>query len=137
LSMTESTTAWSLIADLLKRLATRASFMVLKAYPLEFESNAPEEPEAKKKFDCRLQARQAAMRRLYRHRVCTENSIRVDHVSESLNLRGDDRSLLPLPGPVRLAIQVERPTCGRERGAPTSVDHIAAEGAWPRPAYGW
>jgi hypothetical protein len=42
--------------------------------------------------------------------VCTENSIRVDHVSESPNLRGDDRSLLPLPGPVRLAIQVERPT---------------------------
>jgi len=69
--------------------------------------------------------------------VCTENSIRVDHVSESLTLRGDDRSLLPLPGPVRLVIQVERPTCGRERGAPTSVDHIAAEGAWPRPAYGW
>jgi hypothetical protein len=45
-----------------------------------------------------------------RIRVCTENSIRVDHVSESLNLRGDDRSLLPLPGPVRLVIQVERPT---------------------------
>ena len=42
--------------------------------------------------------------------VCTENSFRVDHVSVSLNLRGDDRSLLPLPGPVRLAIQVERPT---------------------------
>jgi hypothetical protein len=47
---------------------------------------------------------------LLAHGVCTENSIRVDHVSESPNLRGDDRSLLPLPGPVRLAIQVERPT---------------------------
>ena len=45
-----------------------------------------------------------------RIRVCTENSIRVDHVSESPNVSGDDRSLLPLPGPVRLAIQVERPT---------------------------
>ena len=42
--------------------------------------------------------------------VCTENSIHVDHVSESPNLRGDDRSVLPLPGPIRLAVQVEEPT---------------------------
>src|SRR5260221_4980620 len=42
---------------------------------------------------------------------------------------GDDRALLPLPGPVRLAVQVKEPTCGRERGAPTSTDCGAAEGA--------
>jgi 2,5-furandicarboxylate decarboxylase 1 len=42
--------------------------------------------------------------------VCTENSILVDYVSESPNVSGDDRSVLPLPGPVGLAIQVEEPT---------------------------
>jgi hypothetical protein len=42
--------------------------------------------------------------------VCTENSIRIDHVSESPNLSGDDRSVLPLAGPVCLAVQVEEPT---------------------------
>jgi hypothetical protein len=42
--------------------------------------------------------------------VCTENSVRVDYVSESPNVSGDDRSLLPLPGPVRLAVQVEERT---------------------------
>jgi Integrase core domain len=42
--------------------------------------------------------------------VCTENSVRVDYVSESPNVSGDGRSLLPLPGPVRLAVQVEEPT---------------------------
>jgi hypothetical protein len=42
--------------------------------------------------------------------VCTENSVRVDYVSESPNVNGDGRSVLPLPGPVRLAVQVEEPT---------------------------
>jgi hypothetical protein len=42
--------------------------------------------------------------------VCTENSIRVDYVTESPNLSGDDRFVLSLLGPVRLAVQVERPT---------------------------
>jgi hypothetical protein len=42
--------------------------------------------------------------------VCTENSIRVDHVSESPNVSDDDRPVLPLPGPVRLAVQVEEST---------------------------
>ena len=42
--------------------------------------------------------------------VCTENSIRVDYVTESPNVSGDDRAVLPLPGPVRLAVQVEEPT---------------------------
>jgi len=43
--------------------------------------------------------------------VCVpKNSIRVDHVSESPNVGDDDRAVLPLPGPVRLAVQVEEPT---------------------------
>ena len=42
--------------------------------------------------------------------VCTENSVRVDYVSESPNVSDDDRSVLPLPGPVRHAVQVEEPT---------------------------
>jgi hypothetical protein len=37
--------------------------------------------------------------------VCTENSIRIDYVTESPNLSGDDRAVLPLPGPVRLAFK--------------------------------
>ena len=40
----------------------------------------------------------------------TENSIRVDHVSESPNVGDDDRAVPPLRGPVRLAVQVEEPT---------------------------
>src|SRR5258706_5925059 len=39
--------------------------------------------------------------------VCTENLIRIDCVTESPNVNGDDRALLPLPDPVRLAVQVE------------------------------
>jgi hypothetical protein len=35
--------------------------------------------------------------------VCTENSVRVDYVTESPNVRDD-------PGPVHLAVQVEEPT---------------------------
>ena len=42
--------------------------------------------------------------------VCTENSVHVDYVTESPNVNGDDRSVLPLPGFVRLAVQVEEPT---------------------------
>src|SRR5437870_5387209 len=42
--------------------------------------------------------------------VCTENSILVDYVTESPNVSGDDRAALLLPGPVRLALQVEEPT---------------------------
>jgi hypothetical protein len=43
----------------------------------------------------------------YADSVCTENSV---HVSESPNVGDDDRAVLPLPGPVRLAVQVEEPT---------------------------
>ena len=43
-------------------------------------------------------------------RVCTENFVRIDYVTESPNVSGDDRSVLPLPGPVGLAVQVEEPT---------------------------
>ena len=42
--------------------------------------------------------------------VCTENLIRIDCVTESPNVNGDDRALLPLSDPVRLAVQVEEPT---------------------------
>src|SRR5438128_5176041 len=38
--------------------------------------------------------------------VCTENLIRIDCVTESPNVNGDDRALLPLSDPVRLAVQV-------------------------------
>src|SRR5438552_18015538 len=69
--------------------------------------------------------------------VCTENLIRIDCVTESPNVNGDDRALRPLPDPVRLAVQVEEPTCGRERGAPSSTDCAAAQGARSRPAHKW
>jgi hypothetical protein len=36
--------------------------------------------------------------------VCIENSVRIDHVTESPNVSGDDRAALLLPDPVRLAI---------------------------------
>jgi hypothetical protein len=43
--------------------------------------------------------------------VCTENSILIDYLTESLNVSGDDlAAALFLPGPVRLALQVEEPT---------------------------
>ena len=42
--------------------------------------------------------------------VFAENLIRIDCVTESPNVNGDDRALLPLPDPVRLAVQVEEPT---------------------------
>jgi hypothetical protein len=48
--------------------------------------------------------------RVKRSSVCTENSILIDYVTESPNVTGDDRSVMFLPGPVRLAVQVEEPT---------------------------
>jgi len=54
------------------------------------------------KSKSRLEAENAA--------ACTENLILVDYVTESPNVNGDDRALLPLPDPVRLAVQVEEPT---------------------------
>ena len=42
--------------------------------------------------------------------MCTENSILVAYMTESPNVSGDDRSLMLLPDPVRLAVQVEEPT---------------------------
>src|SRR5207244_4096688 len=35
------------------------------------------------------------------------------------------------------AVQVKEPTCGRERGAPTSTDCAAEEGARSRPTHEW
>ena len=43
-------------------------------------------------------------------RMSPKRPIRVDHVSESPNVADDDRAVLPLPGPARLATQVEEPT---------------------------
>src|SRR5947207_4381747 len=65
--------------------------------------------------------------------VCTENLIPFDCVTESPNVNGDDRAALLLPDPVRLAVQVEEPTRGRERGAPTSADRGTAEDSWSCP----
>ena len=42
--------------------------------------------------------------------VCTENSVLIDYVTEPPNVTGDDRSVMLLPDPVRLAVQVEEPT---------------------------
>jgi hypothetical protein len=42
--------------------------------------------------------------------VCTKNLIRIDCVTETPNVNGDDRALLALPDPIRLAIQVKEPT---------------------------
>jgi len=42
--------------------------------------------------------------------VCTENLSRIDCVTESPNVNGDDRAALLLPDPVRLAAQVKEPT---------------------------
>jgi hypothetical protein len=42
--------------------------------------------------------------------VCTENFILIDYVTESPNVGGDDRSVMLLADPVRLAFQVEEPT---------------------------
>ena len=47
---------------------------------------------------------------LDRSPVCTENLILIDYVTESPIVNGDDRAALLLPGPVRLAVQVEEPT---------------------------
>ena len=41
--------------------------------------------------------------------VCTENSVRIDLVTESPNVSDDGRVVILLPGAVRLAVQVEEP----------------------------
>jgi hypothetical protein len=42
--------------------------------------------------------------------LVTKNLVRIDCVTESPNVNGDDRALLLLADPVRLAVQVEEPT---------------------------
>ena len=42
--------------------------------------------------------------------VCTDNSMRVDLVTQSLNVGGDARADMLLPDAVRLAVQVEEST---------------------------
>src|SRR5438132_1520716 len=83
----------------------------------------------------RRQRLELAIRSRFRRRtsVCTENLIPFDCVTESPNVNGDDRAALLLPDPVRLAVQVEEPTRGRERGAPTSADRGTAEDSWSCP----
>ena len=51
--------------------------------------------------------------------MCTYNSIRVDYVTESPNLSEHDRSVLPLPGPVRF---VGRRSRSSEQLAETQVE---------------
>ena len=54
-----------------------------------------------------------------------------------LNVSGDDRADLLRPYPVRFTVQVEEPTCGRERSTSTSSDRAAAEGKRSRPTHEW
>jgi len=49
----------------------------------------------------------------------TENSIRVDHVSESPSVSGDGRSVLPFPGPVRLAVPL-----GKDAPIHRAIQHV-------------
>ena len=42
--------------------------------------------------------------------VCTENSVRIDLMTESPNVRDDGRAIMLLPDAVHLAVQVEEPT---------------------------
>ena len=42
--------------------------------------------------------------------VCTENSIRIDLVAESLSVREDGCAAMLLPGAGHIAVQVEDPT---------------------------
>src|SRR5271166_1430551 len=51
----------------------------------------------------------AALRGGIKTVVCTENLVRIDYVTESPNVSGDDRAVQPPPDPVRLAAQVEEP----------------------------
>jgi hypothetical protein len=71
--------------------------------------SADDPPGRLQTMTMRLQATRDAVKTV-RPAVCTENSIRVDYVTESPNVSGDVRSVLPLPDPFRLAVQVEEPT---------------------------
>jgi two-component system, NtrC family, sensor kinase len=53
---------------------------------------------------------QEPLQRVNRAGCVYRNLIRIDCVTESPNVNGDDRALLPLADPVRLAVQVEEPT---------------------------
>ena len=56
-----------------------------------------------------LEAENAALRQQLTI-ACTENSVRIDLVTESPNVSDDGRAVILLPGAVRLAVQVEEPT---------------------------
>ncbi len=53
---------------------------------------------------------QADARWALRTTVCTENSVRIDLVTESPNVSDDGRAVMLLPDAVRRAVQVEEPT---------------------------
>ena len=58
--------------------------------------------------------------------VCTENSVRVDYVTESPNVSGDDRSLMLLPDPVRLAVWGSAtPKAGEQAPAESQLTPVA------------
>ena len=61
--------------------------------------------------------------------VCTENSIRVDHVSKSPNVSDDDRAFCLCVALFVLPFKSKRRLEAEERGAPASAHHIAAESA--------
>ena len=42
--------------------------------------------------------------------VCTENSIRIDLVTESLNVSDDDCTVMLFPGAVHIGVQIKDPT---------------------------
>ena len=61
--------------------------------------------------------------------VVPNTSSGLDLVAESPSVRVDYCAVLLVAGSVRFGIQVEKPTCGGKRGAPTSARRAAAEGA--------
>ena len=69
------------------------------------------------------------------HPVCTENSIRIDLVTESPNLEDDGRPVMLLPGAGHIAVQVEEPARSGECRSPASADRAAAEGARSCPTH--
>ena len=58
--------------------------------------------------------------------MCTENSILVAYMTESPNVSGDDRSLMLLPDPVRLAVRGSAtPKAGEQAPAESQLTPVA------------
>jgi hypothetical protein len=74
-SKAQSLAVWSLITHLLDRLGRwrdRPALMALKAFPLEFMGQMPDEPMARCDYSRRLRVRRSALQRLYRNRLSME-----------------------------------------------------------------